>query len=234
MKLLVGMLSFVAICQSSLAQEREPTQEQIEEEKRFEWAKRHFLDNDFIYFLSYYDSLLGKSKYTRLENYKMASESSISLSRNSPDSASFIQLADQIYSEAVKWNGKSYVQERWDSIKIKIGGEPEVFKVVDEQPQFPGGMVALYKYIGENIRYPAGARIAGIEGRVFVQFIVNKDGSIDGVNAVNELGGGCEEEAVRVMKTIPNFIPGKIDGEPVYVRMVMPISFKLGGSRKRR
>ncbi len=103
----------------------------------------------------------------------------------------------------------------------------EVFTIVEDQPQFPGGMPAFYKFVGDNMKYPAQARRMGIEGRVFVQFVVDKDGSVTEVKAVKGIGAGCDEEAERVLKMSPKFKPGKQRGRSVKVRMVLPIIFKL-------
>ncbi len=103
----------------------------------------------------------------------------------------------------------------------------EVFTIVEDQPEFPGGMPAFYKYVGERMNYPAQARRMGIEGRVFVQFVVDKDGTITEVKAVKGIGAGCDEEAERVLREAPKFKPGKQRGRAVKVRMVLPIIFRL-------
>lgn len=103
----------------------------------------------------------------------------------------------------------------------------EVFTIVEDQPTPEGGMEAFYKYIGKNMNYPAQARRMGIEGKVYVQFVVDKDGSLNEVQAIKGIGGGCDEEAVRVVKSAPKWKPGKQRGRPVKVRMVIPITFKL-------
>lgn len=103
----------------------------------------------------------------------------------------------------------------------------EVFTIVEDQPEFPGGMAAFYKYVGDNMDYPSQARRMGIEGRVYVQFVVDKDGSVTEVKAVKGIGAGCDEEAERVLREAPKFKPGKQRGRPVKVRMVLPIIFKL-------
>lgn len=103
----------------------------------------------------------------------------------------------------------------------------EVFTIVEDQPQFPGGMPAFYKFVGDNMKYPAQARRMGIEGRVFVQFVVDKDGTVTEVKSVKGIGAGCDEEAERVLRTSPKFKPGKQRGRSVKVRMVLPIIFKL-------
>ncbi len=103
----------------------------------------------------------------------------------------------------------------------------EVFLIVEEPPAPVGGMEAFYNYVNENIQYPRQARTMRIEGRVFVQFVVDKDGSITNVEVLKGIGGGCDEEAVRVVKNAPKWNPGKQRGRPVRVKMVLPITFKL-------
>ncbi len=103
----------------------------------------------------------------------------------------------------------------------------QVFTIVEDQPEFPGGMAAFYKFVGDNMDYPSQARRMGIEGRVYVQFVVDKDGSVTEVTAVKGIGAGCDEEAERVLRTAPKFKPGKQRGRAVKVRMVLPIIFKL-------
>ncbi len=105
--------------------------------------------------------------------------------------------------------------------------EGEVFEKVEEQPFPEGGMEALYQHVAQNMRYPLKARQMGIEGKVFVEFVVEKDGSLSQVKTVKGIGAGCDEEAVRVLQSVPPFKPGSQRGKPVRVRMVMPIVFKL-------
>jgi TonB family protein len=107
----------------------------------------------------------------------------------------------------------------------------ETFTVVEEQPSFEGGMDAFYRYIASEMKYPLQARQQGIEGRIFVQFVVEKDGSLSDVQAIKGIGSGCDDEAVRVIQNAPSFKPGKQRGKPVRVRMVMPITFKLDGQQ---
>ena len=102
-----------------------------------------------------------------------------------------------------------------------------VYQIVEEMPQYPRGETALMKYVAQNVVYPQEAREKGISGRVFVSFIVEKDGSISNVEVVRGIGGGCDEEAVRVISAMPKWKPGKMKGEPVRVSYMMPINFKL-------
>ena len=103
----------------------------------------------------------------------------------------------------------------------------EIFDIVEDQPTPPGGMSAFYKYVGKSMKYPNQARRMGIEGRVFVQFVVDKQGNLTNVKAIKGIGAGCDEEAERVLKAAAKWKPGKQRGRPVKVRMILPITFKL-------
>ena len=103
----------------------------------------------------------------------------------------------------------------------------EVFVIVEQKPSPKGGMAAFYEYVGQAFDYPRQARELRIEGKVFVQFVIEKDGSISNTVVAKGIGAGCDEEAVRVVKNAPKWSPGKQRGKPVRVRMVLPITFKL-------
>ena len=104
----------------------------------------------------------------------------------------------------------------------------EIFTIVEDQPEYPGGIRQFYKYVATNLRYPAQARRMGIEGKVFVQFVVEKDGKLTDVQILKGIGSGCDEEALRVIKKSKAWKPGRQRGRPVKVRMIIPISFRLG------
>ena len=106
-------------------------------------------------------------------------------------------------------------------------GEEEVFVVVEDDPEFPGGMDALHAFIEKNLVYPEEAKAAGIEGKVYISFTVEKDGSITNVKILRDIGYGCGDEAVRVVKMMPKWIPGKQRGNPVRVQFNLPVVFKL-------
>ncbi|MCI9285096.1 MAG: energy transducer TonB [Muribaculaceae bacterium] len=105
----------------------------------------------------------------------------------------------------------------------------KVFDVVEQKPQFPGGDAALLKYVAEHIRYPAMAQENNIQGRVVVQFVVTKTGSVGEVKVVRGKDPDLDKEAVRVVKSLPKFVPGKMNGHAVNVWYTLPIQFKLQG-----
>lgn len=103
----------------------------------------------------------------------------------------------------------------------------KVFDVVEQQPQFPGGMGALNQWLGSNIKYPAMAAENGIEGRVIVQFVVERDGSVSGVHVVRGVDSSLDKEATRVVAQMPKWIPGKQNGSAVRVKYTVPVTFRL-------
>ena len=105
--------------------------------------------------------------------------------------------------------------------------EAEVFTIVEEMPEYPGGLNKLTDYLSKNIKYPQMARESGIQGRVFVNFVVEPDGSVSNVNVMRSLGGGCDEEAMRVVKAMPKWKPGRQRGKAVRVSYILPVNFKL-------
>ena len=103
-----------------------------------------------------------------------------------------------------------------------------VFVIVESMPEFPGGQQALFKYLSENVKYPVIAQENGIQGRVICQFVVNKDGSIVDVEVVRSGGDpSLDKEAIRVIKSMPKWKPGKQRGKPVRVKYTVPVNFKL-------
>ena len=103
----------------------------------------------------------------------------------------------------------------------------KVFEKVEDMPEFPGGEQAMMDFVAKNVQYPKEAMEKEISGRVLVGFIVEKDGSISETEIVKGIGGGCDEEAVRVVKAMPKWKPGKQKGKPVRVHFMLPLTFKL-------
>lgn len=103
----------------------------------------------------------------------------------------------------------------------------EIFTAVEQMPQFPGGEAELLKYIASHIKYPTMAAENNIQGRVVVKFVVNKNGKVGDVVVVRGKDPDLDKEAVRVVKTLPDFIPGKMNGQAVSVWYTLPINFKL-------
>ena len=112
-------------------------------------------------------------------------------------------------------------------VKVNKADNDTVFQICEVMPEFPGGTEKFMAYLSENIKYPEEAKDKNISGRVFINFVVEKDGSVSNVKVMRSIGGGCDEEAVRVVKAMPKWKPGMQRGKPVRVSYVLPVTFKL-------
>lgn len=106
-------------------------------------------------------------------------------------------------------------------------GDDKVYTQVDVMPTPAGGMQTFYQFIANNIRYPEEAVAAGQSGKVYVEFVVDESGVLTDAKALQGIGYGCDEEAVRALLLSPAWEPGQIDGKPVSVKLVMPVTFML-------
>jgi len=107
-----------------------------------------------------------------------------------------------------------------------IEKEP-VFVIVESMPSFPGGASELMKYLYKNLKYPALAKEIGIQGKVYITFVIEKDGTVTDVSVLRGIGGGCDKEAIRVVESMPDWIPGRQRNVPVRVRFNLPVKFRL-------
>ncbi len=103
----------------------------------------------------------------------------------------------------------------------------QIFNIVEQQAEFKGGMQKFYDYVSKKMKYPSQARRMNVEGKVYVQFVVERDGSITDVQAIRGIGAGCDEEAIKVIRESPKWNPGKQRGRAVRVRRIIPITFRL-------
>ncbi|MDO5446721.1 MAG: energy transducer TonB [Prevotellaceae bacterium] len=133
----------------------------------------------------------------------------------------------------VKGNDEENGKDIADLKTITVQAPPEevkeekIFDVVEQMPDFPGGMSALMQYLSKHIKYPVVAEENGIQGRVIVTFVVEKNGSITDVQVVKSVDPSLDKEAVRVVKSMPNWIPGKQNGSAVRVKYTLPVTFRL-------
>lgn len=115
----------------------------------------------------------------------------------------------------------------YDVVKKMTQSDDGVFDVVDEKPAYEGGIEKFYQFIGSNMKYPEQARKMGIQGKVYVRFVINEDGSISNVEAVKGIGAGCDAAAMKIVASSNKWKPGKVDGKKVRTRLMVPIIFKL-------
>jgi periplasmic protein TonB len=135
------------------------------------------------------------------------------------------ELSTKVNAEAPA--EENIVVEETKTQVIEQEAPKEIFTVVEEQPTYPGGDEARIKFLQANMKYPEEAKELGVQGKVFVTFVVEVDGSITDVKVLRGIGSGCDDEAIRVVKSMPKWVPGKQRGVPVRVQFNLPINFKL-------
>ena len=146
-----------------------------------------------------------------------------------------VEVQNTVEIEEIEMNLDVEVNEQTQLQDVIVSVEPEIeeekaeeiFSIVEDHPEPVGGMKAFLGFLAENIEYPRAASRLGVSGKVFVQFVVEKDGSLTDIKVIKGIGAGCDEEAVRVLSTAPKWIPGKQRGVPVRVYKMVPINFQL-------
>ena len=128
-----------------------------------------------------------------------------------------LTLKSQTYLESGKKNNRSK----------RLSNKKDVFVIVDEMPQFPGGGLELKKFIAKNIKYPVEAHKKGIEGKVYVSFVINKKGGVEDIKIMRGAEASLDTEAIRVIGALPKWVPGKQRGKKVKVAYTVPINFAL-------
>lgn len=128
----------------------------------------------------------------------------------------------------VKGNDEEHGLDIAELKEVVVQAPPEkVFDMVEQMPQFPGGVAELMKYVASQLKYPPIAQENGVQGRVVCQFVVGHDGKVRDVNVLKMLDPHCDREAIRVILSMPRWIPGKQNGQPVSVKFTLPVVFRL-------
>lgn len=147
-------------------------------------------------------------------------------------------VLEDVQKDSVQNNKQSVVLTDTDAIlveskrciigdKIEIEAHNGIYDVTEQMPNFPGGMSQLKSFIQNNLHYPVDAVKDGTEGRVILTFVVEKDGSLTDIKVAKSVSPSLDKEAVRIVKSMPEWIPGKHEGKKVRVKYPLPISFKL-------
>ena len=145
---------------------------------------------------------------------------------DSTEATPFIPITDVI-NETIKDGKVTDTAAYAEPVTPEIPIENKVFVAVEEKPEYPGGNIALLKFIGEHLVYPEDARKNNIQGRVILKFVVNPDGSVDRIEILRGVDPLLDNEAIRVVNTLPKFRPGKQGGIPVSVWFTLPVHFKI-------
>lgn len=130
-------------------------------------------------------------------------------------------------AENVEGPGEVVFEDPVEEVVKEGNDEDVIFAVVEQQAEFQGGFEAMGKFLAKNMKYPAQARRMGVEGSVYVSFVIDKEGNISDPQIIKGISAECDKEAIRVVKLMPPWKPGKQNGKPVKCRFVLPIKFKL-------
>ena len=134
---------------------------------------------------------------------------------------------NEVGAENLEGTGEIVFDEPVEEV-LKEGNDDDIiFTVVEQQAEFPGGLEAMVRFLQKNMKYPAIARRMGVEGTVFVSFVIDREGVISDLQVVKGISTECDKEALRVIKIMPPWKPGKQNGRPVKCRFVLPVKFKL-------
>lgn len=130
-------------------------------------------------------------------------------------------------AETVEGDGVVIFDEPVEEVVKEANDEDVIFTIVEQQAEFDGGFEAMAKFLAKNMKYPAQARRMGIEGSVFVSFVIDREGNISDPQVIKGISADCDKEAIRVVKLMPPWKPGKQNGKAVKCRFVLPIKFRL-------
>lgn len=204
---------------SLASEEAEEREEEEEVQERVEEQKPEVLPEEVLNTVKVTELAIAADEEVQEE---IKSQDEIKETQTAVGTTNFDQGTDDL----------NVVREHKDEVVVEEKTPVEdtkVFHAVEQMPQFPGGDAALYEFIGKNLRYPPMAAENNIQGRVVVQFVVTKTGSIGEVKVLRGKDPDLDKEAKRVVKSLPKFIPGKMNGQAVNVWYTLPINFKLTG-----
>lgn len=137
------------------------------------------------------------------------------------------ELTNEVTVENTEADANTQIQAPVEVQQEEENEEVVNFYVIEEKPEFPGGEAAMFQWISKNVKYPEIAKENGVQGKVFVQFVIGKDGRVSDVQVVRGVDPSLDKEAVRVIQNMPAWKPGKQRGKPVKVSFQLPINFKL-------
>ena len=173
------------------------------------------------------EALVSNAKNIISKKTNESTESSASINSPAPASSKGAAIVEK---KEVRTPEESAVQNSKPT--QEVANNDKVYMVIEKMPQFPGGEKKLMNYIAKNLKYPVEAQKKGIQGKVIVQFIVTKSGKVENAKVIREIDPALEKEALRVVNSMPDWIPGTQNGEKVSVYYTLPIVFKLGSVSK--
>ena len=200
----------------------EQEEEQEPEETKSEQPEEQALPEEILNTAKVTELLIAQDEEVKAED-EIKSQDELKETQTAFGQTDFDKGTDD--RNVIREHKEEVIVEKKEEVK-----EPEkVFTAVEQMPQFPGGEAELMKYLSKNIKYPTMAMENNIQGRVVVQFVVTKTGSIGEVKVVRSVDRDLDREAIRVCKSLPKFTPGKMNGQAVNVWYTLPVNFKLQG-----
>ncbi len=200
----------------------EQEEEQEPEETKFEQPEEQALPEEILNTVKVTELLIAQDEEVKAED-EIKSQDELKETQTAFGQTDFDKGTDD--RNVIREHKEEVIVEKKEEVK-----EPEkVFTAVEQMPQFPGGEAELMRYLSKNIKYPTMAMENNIQGRVVVQFVVTKTGSIGEVKVVRSVDRDLDREAIRVCKSLPKFTPGKMNGQAVNVWYTLPVNFKLQG-----
>lgn len=206
------------IVQVDMGEQEEPEEE--EEMVQLEEEKPEALPEEILNTMKVTELQIANDEDVKAED-EIKSQDELQESQTAFGSTDFDKGTDDL--NVVREHKDEIIVEKKEPVK------EEVFVAVEQMPQFPGGDAELMKFLSKNIKYPTMAMENNIQGRVVVQFVVTKTGAIGEVKVIRSVDRDLDREAIRVCKSLPNFIPGKMNGQAVNVWYTLPVNFKLQG-----
>ena len=206
------------IVQVDMGEQEEPEEE--EEMVQIEEEKPEALPEEILNTMKVTELQIANDEDVKAED-EIKSQDELQESQTAFGSTDFDKGTDEL--NVVREHKDEIIVEKKEPVK------EEVFVAVEQMPQFPGGDAELMKFLSKNIKYPTMAMENNIQGRVVVQFVVTKTGAIGEVKVIRSVDRDLDREAIRVCKSLPNFIPGKMNGQAVNVWYTLPVNFKLQG-----
>ena len=206
------------IVQVDMGEQEEPEEE--EEMVQIEEEKPEALPEEILNTMKVTELQIANDEDVKAED-EINSQDELQESQTAFGSTDFDKGTDDL--NVVREHKDEIIVEKKEPVK------EEVFVAVEQMPQFPGGDAELMKFLSKNIKYPTMAMENNIQGRVVVQFVVTKTGAIGEVKVIRSVDRDLDREAIRVCKSLPNFIPGKMNGQAVNVWYTLPVNFKLQG-----
>ena len=213
----------------AISTEQEITNVALEEEEIIEEEEEEFVMPEMEQEVIAPEEVANEQQVTNIlvtEDENFEDDKKVKNTDEVMENASMIGQVD--FTEGVEDQNKTHIVDQVVA-EVKPVEEEKIYNIatVEQQPEFPGGQAAMYKWLSDHINYPPAAAEEGVQGKVIVEFVVSKSGKVENVRVLRGRHQALDKEALRVVKAMPNWNPGRNNGQPVKVTYTLPVSFKL-------